>query len=178
MAGTLGTPAVTAGVLLFGVPLALIIAALAALIAIWAVITQRIIARRRATLNHIIRQESDSELIKSRQLFITTAKSNGGLVPWSEEDKEKSNQAQAIRLFLNEFELISISIQKGIIDYEMYKRWNKSGTLGVWASAAPFIYRLRERLDNDAIFHEFEQLANWLKDDRMPKRYRWMGYWF
>lgn len=154
------------------------VALISALIAIWGVITQRAIARRRCTLDYISRQESDGDIIEAKKKFVTAAKKHGGLAKWAEEKNEKDGITQAIRITLNEFELISIGIQKGIIDFEMYRRWNKSGTIRYWNNAAPFIFALRARLNNDAIYHEFEQLVLWLKDDHMPKRKRWIGYLF
>ena len=153
-------------------------AVVAAAIAVWGVVSQRAIARRRATLDYISRQESDSDIIKARKQFIELAKAEGGLAPWADESKEKTEETSNIRITLNEMELICIGIQKGVIDYEMYEWWNKSGTISYWTHGAPFIFALRARLNNGAVYHEFEQLVNWLKDERMPKRNRWRGKWF
>src|ERR1700737_2653134 len=86
---------------------------IAALIAIWGVLTQRQIARRRATLDHIARSEADGDIIAARRKFIELAKAPGGLAAWADEDKEKTDETLKILLVLNEFELISIGIQRG-----------------------------------------------------------------
>src|SRR5262245_30020624 len=132
----------------------LLIGAIAALIAIWGVLTQRQIARRRATLDHIARSEADNDVLAARRQFIEAAKA-GGIAAWAEADKEKSEEAQKILLVLNEFELISIGIQRGILDYRIYRMWSKTATISYWNHATPFVAALRNRVGNEALFHEF-----------------------
>jgi hypothetical protein len=100
-----------------------------ALIAAWGVISNRAIARRKATLDLITSQERDGDIIKARTAFIALARKNGGLASYAEIDREPDEETQSIRTVLNEFELISIGIQRGIIDFELYKRWNRSGVI-------------------------------------------------
>ena len=155
-----------------------ILGVVAALIAIWGVVTQRSVARRRATLDLISALERDRDVIEARRKFIALAKAPGGLAPYADADKEPTHEAQSIRLILNEFELIAIGIQRGIVDYELYKRWNRSGAIMVWNYAAPFVMTLRARTSNDAIYHEFQEMVRWLKGEIMPKRGRFFGLWF
>ena len=158
--------------------IALFIGVFAGVIAIWGVATQRSIARRRATLDHIAKSESDGDVIRARRKFIELAKAEGGLATWAEPNKEPSEEVQAIRIVLNEFELIAICIQRGIIDYELYRRWNRSGTIKYWTHAAPFVHHLRSRLENELIYHEFEEMVRWMKGESIPRRGRWLGLWF
>ena len=148
----------------------LVAGGVAALIAFWGVLSHRAVERRRTTLEFIARSEADRDLIAARRQFIELAKASGGLVQWAEEDKEQTEQAQSIRLVLNEFELVSIGIQRSIIDYKLYERWFKSGTIKYWNYAAPFVAALQGRLNNEAIFHEFKEMAGWFKDNKMPRR--------
>ena len=113
-----------------------------------------------------------------RREFIALAKAPGGLAPWADEDKEKTPQAQTIRLVLNSYELIAIGLQRGVFSYELYKRWHKSSVLRMWSHSAPFVTALRSRLSNDAIFHEFEEMAKSMKENHMPKRNWWAGRFF
>jgi Domain of unknown function (DUF4760) len=161
----------TAGAFLF-------VGILAALIAVWGVTTQRAIARRRATLDYISKGLGDRDLIEAHQKFIELAKEPGGLAPWAEEDKEKTDEAQKIRTVLNEFELIAIGVQLGIIDFELYVRWFRSGVIRYWRHAAPYVFSLRSRLENDAMYHEYEEMVRWLRDNRMPRRGRLFRRWF
>lgn len=149
-------------------------AAIAAILAFWGVISQRQIARRQKTMEHITNSESDKDLIKARQTFIELAKAPGGLAPWADADKEKTDEAQAIRLILNDFELISISIQFGVMDYALIRRFERGSVIRYWFYAAPYVYSLRARLGSDALYHEFEEMARWMKAKNMPRRqYFW-----
>jgi Domain of unknown function (DUF4760) len=144
----------------------------ASLIAIWGVLSQRVITRRQVTLDHIAHLESDRDIIEARKLFVELAKEPGGLAKWAEADQEQTTQALAIGRILNSYELISIGIQRGIIDYELLKRWHRASAIKYWERGGPFVMRIRERLGNDMFFHEFEQMTRWLKGDKKPPKRR------
>lgn len=74
-------------------------------------------------------------------------------------------------MVLNEYELVAIGIQRGTFDDQTYRRWQKSVVIKNWALAAPYVLAVRMRTGNDAIFHEFEQMARWYKGGpHLPKR--------
>ncbi len=153
----------------------LIVGFVAALIAIWGVWTQRAIARRRATFDHISRTEADADFIAARRKFVELARSGEGLVKWADKDKEKTEEAQSIKLVLNDFELVAIGIQRGIIDEEFYKRWFKSSVVQYWGHAQPFVAELRRRTSNGMLYYEFEQMAGWFDENKPPRRSRRWG---
>jgi Domain of unknown function (DUF4760) len=157
---------------------AFLTAGIAALIAIWGVVTQRQIASRRAILDYIVSWKSNRELIAARRKFIELAKSPGGLGPWADEDKEKTVDAQNIGEILNRYELTSIGIQRGILDYKLCRMLRRSVTIHDWHHAHPYAASLRARLGNDMIYHEFEEMVKWLKDEKMPRRHWWWGKFF
>lgn len=148
-----------------------------AVVAVWGVFTQRAIAARRATIDFIARSEADHDLMAARKRFIMLAKA-GGLSPYAAIDKEGTPDTEVIRIVLNEFELVAIGIQRGILDYTIYSRWMKSEANRYWNHALPFITELRTRLHNDEIYKEFEVLQNWLKADSAPTRSFWWGRLF
>jgi hypothetical protein len=153
----------------------IILGVVASVIAIWGVASQRAIARRRATFDHITKTEADSDVIEARRKFIELAKHPDGLTKWAAEEHEKSTEVQKIKIVLNDFELIAIGIQRGIIDAEFYKRWHRSGVLNHWKYASPFVAALRARTGNDMLFYEFEQMAGWFNENKPPKRSIWSG---
>lgn len=154
-----------------------VIGGVTAIIAIWGVVTQRQIARRRATLDHMSRSESDVALIAAKKKFHELARYSGGLAQWADEDKVKSEEAQKVLFVLDHCELISIGIQRGILDYKIYRMCSRSAIIRVWDDAHPFITTLRNRVQNQVLFHEFEKMANWLKT-KMPYRILWRGLFF
>lgn len=156
---------------------AVFVGGVAAAVAVWGVVSQRIIHRRRTTLEFLTKAEADADILKARKKFIELAK-QGGLAAFAAADKEDSDETQAIRLVLNEFELISIGIQRGIIDFKIYRLWNTAGTIKFWSHAAPFVLELRNRLNNQNIYREFETLVGWLNAKHTPRRGYFWGQWF
>jgi hypothetical protein len=142
----------------------------ATVVAMWGIQTQRAIARRTLTFTHLSDTDSDKDVIKARKVFITEASKSEGLTPWAEPGKEHTEECEAIRLVLNEFELISVGIQSGIIDYEFYKRYHRGTVIKYWYAAAPFVYSIRKQLNSKAIYHEFEELYRCFEADRPPPR--------
>ncbi|MBM3528616.1 MAG: DUF4760 domain-containing protein [Alphaproteobacteria bacterium] len=143
-------------------------------VALWGILSQRAIARRRATLEHISKMEADATFIAARRKFIELSKKPEGLAPWAADDKDTSSEAQNIRLVLNEFEIVSIGIQLGIFDYETYRRWFQLTVVRFWSHGAPYIQAVRARTNHPALFHEFEELARWMNDS--PKRRKWLRF--
>jgi hypothetical protein len=112
----------------------------AATIAIAGIDTQRKIARKRATLDVILRSEADKDLIEAQRRFTQLAHRLIGLLPAAAFENEGSEDTEAIKIVLNEFELIAIGIANGILDVEVYRRWFGSGLIRHWNHASPFIH--------------------------------------
>jgi Domain of unknown function (DUF4760) len=153
---------------------------LAVFAAFLGVFTQRLLARRNSTIELIYRLQTNAETLEDKRQFLALEKEHGrgGLAKFADAEHEGSNDAKVILNVLNQFELIAIGIEVGSLDYEIYKRYNKTNSISYYHRAAPFIHALRARLGNDAIYHEFEQLTWWLKDKKMPRRNRWRGVFF
>ncbi len=91
-----------------------IIALLTAVVAIWGVYSQRVIARRQATIEHFARLDGDSVVQETIQKFITLSGTDENLAKWADKAHIGSSEALAITAVLNDYELISIGIQEGI----------------------------------------------------------------
>jgi hypothetical protein len=148
--------------------LAIISSSIATAVALWGFQYQRASARRRNTFEHIVRMEADQSFIDARRKLIELSKTPTGLATWAAEDKESSYEAQSIRLVLNQFEIVSIGIELGILDFETYKRWFQSTVIRFWAHSEDYIKNLRARTNNPALFHEFEELDKWMKAGKAP----------
>jgi hypothetical protein len=151
---------------------------LAALVAIWALYSQRAITRRQCTLEHIARLESDGDLIRGRRRFRELTQHPDKMGELASPKPEQIEDFQYVTTHLNEFELISIGIQRGIIDFELYKLWFKSGTVTAWYEAEPFVKKLRTKHNNTMLFNEFQQMVAWFEKDSRPARSRWLGTFF
>lgn len=150
----------------------------ALLVAVWGVITQRVVTRRSTTLAHLSRMDSDNDLIQARDKFIELTAVAGGLAIYADAGQRNSADLHAIRLVLNENERLALGIQFGILDREFVSRHGRGTLLSDWSLAAPFIYKLRAEFNNQALYHEFEELARGLQDRLMPRRGHWWRLWF
>lgn len=156
----------------------LLCSAVAAILAIWGIVTQRIVARRRATLDHVTRVDTDVDLIEARDQFAELSKADGGLARWAAPQHLGSPEVRAIRLILNENERLAIGIQFGILDIAFIKRHSQGPILRDWELASPFVMALRAKTGRQALFHEFEDLVDKLRTDRLPRRSHWAKLWF
>jgi len=96
-------------------------------------------------------------------------------------DASKLSTAQkihAIRTVFNSNELLAIGVQMEIIDYTIFKRYAKSLYVQDWDYAAPLIFTLRKIREQPSMYHEFEEVARWLRDNNMPRRRRRLGLFF
>lgn len=144
---------------------------LAAVIAIWAIFSQRAITSRQTTLEFIRASEADRDNIEARQKFNELANDPDGMGKWARDEHSQSIQAKAIRIVLNEQELVAIAIQRGILDDTTYRRFFKSGVIKTWQNAAPYVLLRRNRTGNHALYHEVEELARWYQGaPNMPRR--------
>ncbi len=126
-------------------------------------------------MEHLAIDNVDSDMIDARTKFIKLAKAPGGLAKYAENDQEHSEELEAIRLILNDFELVSTAIQFGIMDFDFYKMQSAGTVSRYWECAAPFIHALRQRTGRKSLYQEFEVLAGWIdRNNRPPSRKIWL----
>lgn len=156
----------------------LLTAFVTAILAVWAIITQRVVSRRVATLEYIARAESDKDLIEARNAFIEITKDDGELLKYADSNLFTEQKAHQIRIVLNEREQLAVGIQFGVLDRSYIKRYLRGALIRDFRLAAPFIYKIRGNLNNSAVYHEFEDLVRSFTDKKMPKRFYWTRLWF
>ena len=146
------------------------IALAAVAVATWAILAQRQTARAQATVNLLAAIEADRDILDAKQTFVTKSREPQGLAPYAAEAEEGGKTERRICTVLNNYELISLGIQCGIIDCEIFKRWNRSTVLYIWDTAAPFITEMRKRKKSPALWFEFEELAREFSHNHRPRR--------
>lgn len=129
-----------------------------ALVAIGVLISNRGIARRRATLDLILHIESDGDLIDARNAFSDIKKRDERSSTFGREDKRATDDAEHIRTVLNINELVAVSIQEGVIDERVYRRWFNSAFIDDYKSMTGYIEETR-KWRNAHVFKELEALA-------------------
>ena len=144
----------------------------AVVVAVWTVFSQRGIAARQATLEFLRRSEADHDLIAAKRIFNELAARPEGLAPYAHRTAWKTDQSRAIRMVLNECEMIAVAIERGILDDVVHRRWMSSGFISYWDRAAPYVLILRQLTSNEALYYEFEQMVRWYKGGpNMPQRW-------
>lgn len=156
----------------------LITGLLAAFIAGWAVISQRIVVRRQSTIEHLSQKDADKDMIEARECYNVLSDPDGKLSTYTKPADLTTEESNKIRLILNDYELIAVGIQFGIFDLKIVKQLIRGTAVRDWARTAPYIYKLRSEVDNPLIYYEFENLVQWLQDKPNPKRRIWTRLWF
>lgn len=120
--------------------------------------THRIVARRRATLDVIMQEQTHDGMLAVRQRFIAL-RDAGHLVAWAAPDKAASAESTDIRSILNRYELVAIGINEKTINPRIYKRWCRTTLIKDWTACKPFVTQLRQNTANPKFFCELETLA-------------------
>jgi hypothetical protein len=144
---------------------AIVVSAIGVIVSIiWA----RLIAKRRATLDLLINEQSHETAIKERTAFLTIRK-GGDLSRWATADKENSPEAEVLRATINRYELVAIGIRKGIIDEKLYKLWCRTTLVSDWRAVKPFVVQLRSNNKTPTTFCEAESIAKrWANKEEKP----------
>jgi len=125
---------------------------------------QRGIARRRATLDFIVLQQTNTALTEQRREFVEL-REKGNLEQWATKANLASREATVIRAVLNTYELVAIGIVEKTMDEDLYKRWYRTSVVEDWMTVKAFV-GVYQRAHNPKLFCEFEALARkWATND-------------
>lgn len=116
------------------------------------------VARRRASIDHIIHQKTDKTLLEAIQMVY---KLHDSKTPFSQFclDKE-APEREAILQVLNNHEFIALGIRRGAFEERIFKELQCSNFLKVWDASSGMIQELRQIAGNrKTLFQEFEWLA-------------------
>lgn len=148
--------------------LTLLIAAVSAVIALTAIETNKQIAKQRATLDMLTKIELDKDYINRRRIFISVVNSDTpdltanlrALLDSGETYADTSiPKIEAVRVILDIYELLAISIANETLDQNVYYAWFRGPLVGDWKLTRDFIVYIRKEFDNPNIYSHFEWLA-------------------
>ena len=172
-----------------------IVGATAAVVAAWGIYSSRIVTRRKTTIEYIYNLLNDHDYIAAKLAFNILAKADDKMleyVPKGEpeglsEERTGGNPSQlddwyatksAIVLILNNYELIAIGIQRGVLDYKIVERYMRAIVTAHWEASRTYIEKLRTDRGNDNLFSEFKTLNGWMKGDVEKPKSRFWALWF
>lgn len=123
----------------------------------WMIRTNRQIARQRAVIDLIVKQQTDSDMIAARNKFVSLKKA-GNIGTFAGADKRDGEEAVAIRFILNMYEVVAIGIKTGAYDEAIYKRWCKTTAVEDWKACKEFVEETQTRVGPN-VYIEFRDLA-------------------
>jgi hypothetical protein len=133
--------------------------ALLAVLTTWRTITaSRHNARATVTFQHIAKIQTKD--FTDARLLVRKAINDGGIAKYANLEHADDQVTLSINLVLNDLEMVSIGIQRGIIDCEFFRAWAQEGTVSLWRDLKPYVAALRRRLDRNSIFHQVEAMAD------------------
>lgn len=159
-----------------------LLAALSALVAFIAFSHTRKVARRRATLDMVLKTFVDEEGQKRYIKFKETMKRHKDgqidIMDFADPDCPPSDDRQNIRTQLNEYELIALGIRRKIFDEKLYKLWFQDQFQRDYRSMEAFIETVRGH--RNSVFCECVWLyTRWSKSphpENRPNRLKLMWW--
>lgn len=121
---------------------------------------QRGMARKRATLDVLIKLESDEYYQKVSATFRDVRDGPGldSLVnPRSEREKSELLDVQS---FLNHYELICVGIIECTLDEAFLYQWFRGTFIHHWHDSKSFVEKVRDSSKNRNIFQQYERFAD------------------
>ena len=123
------------------------------------------IARRRATIDLVMLEQTHKELLDARREFIKL-RDAGHLVAWADPTKSSASEVSTMRAALNRYEMIAIGIREKTFNGRIYKRWLRTTVVKDWIACKPFVMQLRQNTQTPGLYCEYEWLAKkWARGD-------------
>ena len=149
---------------------------LSAVAAFYVIRSARANSLRRNTMDLILHQESDRELIDARAAFNELKAGSTKLATFGSPTEKNSPQAQTLRKVLNLHELTSVAIAEGVIDECVYRRWFNTTFTGDYEATKAYIATARVTYGNPKAFVEFEKTAiRWANDPSWDAPPGWLS---
>ncbi|SUV40760.1 DUF4760 domain-containing protein [Avibacterium paragallinarum] len=139
---------------------------LSAIMAVLAILHNGRMARKRTTIDVLLQENQDKELIAAKFTVFNLARdANNSFVDIYFKEKEKqSDTYKQITMLLNRYEFIAQSIHNKAFEEKIYKQMQYTNITRMWDRLCPLIYEIRQRQNSSTFYQEFEWLATrWKK---------------
>lgn len=149
---------------------------MSAIAAFWVIASARANGLRRNTMDLILHQESDKELILARVAFNELKAGTTKLAIFGAPEKRNDPEAQTLRKVLNLHELTSVAIAEGVIDECVYRRWFNTTFINDYEATKAYIATARVTYGNPKAFLEYEKTAiRWANDESWGAPPGWLA---
>ena len=163
-------------VLVKNAPIGTVVVALSALfVAMWSLLAQKGVARRRAAIDFFLKTEMDEKLLTAYDNY----KSGVNALRESKDDFEafcKTDNYRHVRNYLNVFELLAVGIENNTFDERICYVYWKGFVLDTMRETAKLIDHIRTRDNADLYFRSFRQLHyRWMTNPELALRWQHRG---
>jgi Domain of unknown function (DUF4760) len=126
------------------------------------------VARRKATHDYISQKIWDRDYIRAKSLFIAARNAEGGnaLVEQAKQhlkdphpEDEKMSTGAAIRLIMNDYEAMFISIETKVLDETYIREWQNSVIIFDYVKTKPYVEWARLVTGNKKLYVKFQKNA-------------------
>lgn len=152
-------------------PIAILISALIAFFGVQkALKTQRAIARKRATLDVLLKAETDPHLDAATAIFRDIRDTNSFdkiLNPTSQRDKEDRLKIQT---FINSYELIFCGVMEDTLDELFLFQYRRGTVIHHWHAIKEFVITSRNDSHNPRVFQRFQLFAEAWENNKFITR--------
>lgn len=114
-------------------------------------------ARKRATIDLVLHQKSDKELIDALSAVYEMHRQESNL--FEHLPTLQSDEGKCIRLVLNSHEFVALGIRRRAFDEQLYKEMQCTNFLKAWEATRSLVYEIRRQQKSETIFQELEWLA-------------------
>lgn len=115
------------------------------------------LARRRATIDHILNDNSNAEYLEAIQLLYSLDDKQVRFTKYFETPE--CAEFKAIRKVMNKHEFIALGIRTGAFEERIYKELQYSNFMKVYHACSACIAEVRSTTKKQTLFQEFEWLA-------------------
>lgn len=133
--------------------------AISAIAAVFMLRHSKMLAKKRATVEVLLRLRLDSDYIRHRDHFRTLMKNEDNLAQFASKAKLDSDATMLIFRILNYHEYLATGVSEDAFDAEIYKRMAYTMCLRDWDRLHGFVTELRQTESSKTLYQEFEHLV-------------------
>jgi hypothetical protein len=130
-------------------------------------------AKKRATIDLVLHELSDKEIIEAKNHVRKYRESGSPFAELSGKAHDDNPLNGYLQTVLNHHEFVATGIKEGAFDEEIYKRMKRSLVLRDWQALEPYISEKRRQERRDKLFSEFQWLACRWKDNPITPEVSW-----
>ena len=137
---------------------------ISAVVAVFAILYNSRIARRRATIDLVMHQRQNNDLVQAKKKVLKLHEGNAQFFKYALLENAGTEENDCILEVLNAHEFVAAGIREGAFDELTYKRMQWSVLVRDWTAFETYVIEFRKSRARPTLYQEFELLAErWKK---------------